>query len=87
MTWQLQEAKNKLSEVVETSLTTGPQIISRHGKNTAVIISYDDYQNLTQPKSPKAALMALKDSEFDFSDLDLERDQSTEGRATPVIFE
>ncbi len=49
MTWQLQEAKNKFSEVVDTSLTKGPQIISRRGKNTAVVMSYAEYQNLTKP--------------------------------------
>jgi antitoxin Phd len=27
--WQLQEAKNKLSEVIEDALTEGPQLITR----------------------------------------------------------
>ena len=34
--WQLQEAKNQLSEVVEQALKTGPQIITRRGVDTAV---------------------------------------------------
>ena len=29
--WQLQEAKTKLSEVIEQAATKGPQIITRHG--------------------------------------------------------
>lgn len=42
-TWQLQEAKNKFSEVVAEALESGPQVISRHGVETAVVISYADY--------------------------------------------
>jgi antitoxin Phd len=81
MTWQLQDAKNKFSEVVETSQSKGPQIISRRGKNTAVLMSYDEYQKLTAKKSVKKALMAM-----DISQLDLTRDRSTTGRATPFEF-
>jgi prevent-host-death family protein len=80
MTWQLQDAKNKLSEVVNTSIINGPQIISRRGHNTAVLISYKEYQKLTsKKKSVKEAIMAM-----DLSKLDLSRDKSPTGRATPT---
>lgn len=80
MTWQLQDAKNKLSEVVDTSITNGPQIISRRGHNTAVLMSYVEYQKLTsKKKTVKEALMAA-----DLSQLDLTRDKSPTGRATPT---
>lgn len=80
MTWQLQDAKNKLSEVVDTSISKGPQIISRRGKNTAVLLSYEEYKKLTnKKKTVKEALMAL-----DISQLDLTRDKSITGRATPI---
>jgi antitoxin Phd len=83
MTWQLQEAKNRLSELVETSLNKGPQTISRRGKNTAVLLSYDEYQKLTKrTKSVKTAIMAM-----DISELDLVRDKSITGRATSIKFE
>lgn len=81
MTWQLQEAKNKLSEVIDTSLKNGPQVISRRGKNTAVLISYSEYQNLRQPKTDLKQL--LKNSGF--SNLDLTRDKSSTGRATDPL--
>ena len=45
--WQLQDAKNKFSEVVDKALKSGPQIITRRGIETAVIISIEDYQKLT----------------------------------------
>jgi prevent-host-death family protein len=83
MTWQLQEAKNKFSQVVNNSLEQGPQIISRHGQNTAVLISFADYQKLTKKKpTVQQALMAT-----DISDLDLSFDKSTIAHATPTIFD
>jgi prevent-host-death family protein len=82
MTWQLQEAKNKLSQVVDLSLSDGPQIISRRGKNTAVVLSYGEYKQITsRKKSVKEAIMAM-----DLSQLDLTRDKSPTGRATPINF-
>lgn len=78
MAWQLQDAKNKLSEVVDTSINKGPQIISRRGHNTAVIISYEDYQRYIAPR--KGLKKTLLSSGLD--KLELGRDQSATGRAT-----
>jgi prevent-host-death family protein len=47
--WQIQEAKAMLSEVVKASARY-PQIITVHKKETAVIISYEEYKRLTTPK-------------------------------------
>jgi len=47
--WQLQDAKNRFSEVVQKALENGPQLITRRGINTAVIMSVEDYQQLTKP--------------------------------------
>lgn len=44
--WQLQDAKNKFSEVVDKAIEIGPQEITRHGKKTAVVLSIGDYQKL-----------------------------------------
>jgi len=45
-TWQIQDAKNKLSEVIAHALKQGPQLITKHGEKTAVVISYAEYENL-----------------------------------------
>lgn len=50
-TWQLQEAKNKLSNLVEHAQHEGPQIVTKHGKETVVVLSVDDYKKLTKPKT------------------------------------
>ncbi len=46
MNWQIQEAKNKLSEVKDNALKEGPQVITKHGKEVAVMISKDDYEQI-----------------------------------------
>lgn len=48
-TWQLQEAKNRLSEVVDRALHQGPQLITRRGVETAVVLSLGEYRRLRKP--------------------------------------
>jgi len=49
--WQLQDAKNRFSEVVDSALKKGPQEITRRGKKTAVVLSMDDYRRLKRRTS------------------------------------
>ena len=48
--WQLQEAKNQLSEVVRKAQSEGPQVITLHGNDAAVVVSAKDYGRLSRPK-------------------------------------
>jgi antitoxin Phd len=48
--WQVQEAKTRLSEVMEEANSKGPQFITRHGSERAVIRSVKDYRALTAHK-------------------------------------
>ena len=48
--WQVQEAKTRLSEVIEEAISKGPQFITRHGSERAVILSVKDYRALTAHK-------------------------------------
>ncbi|MEO8725342.1 MAG: type II toxin-antitoxin system Phd/YefM family antitoxin [Acidobacteriaceae bacterium] len=48
--WQVQEAKTHLSEVIEEANSKGPQIITRHGSERAVVLSITDYRALTAHK-------------------------------------
>jgi prevent-host-death family protein len=50
-TWQLQEAKSHFSEVVDLTLTEGPQRVTRHGVEAVIIISIADYQKLSGKKT------------------------------------
>jgi antitoxin Phd len=49
-TWQLQETKDRFSEVLERALTEGPQLIALRGEPVAVLISNAEYARLTQSK-------------------------------------
>ena len=42
--WQLQEAKNKLSKLVDEAMTSGPQIITRRGVEVAIVLSVEEYR-------------------------------------------
>ena len=44
--WQLQEAKNNFSQVVERALKHGPQVITRHGIEAVIVLSYQEYRRM-----------------------------------------
>ena len=46
-TWQLQDAKNKFSELVEHALSGKPQMVTRHGKPAVVVMSAAAYAKKT----------------------------------------
>ena len=46
MTWQVQEAKQRFSELVRRAAEDGPQIVARHGKDVAVVLGVDDFARL-----------------------------------------
>ena len=47
--WTLQDAKNKLSAVVDAAANGTPQIVTRRGVETAVVISYEEFARMMQP--------------------------------------
>ena len=47
--WQLQDAKNRFSELLRRAQNDGPQAVTVHGKPTAVVLSVAAYDQLTQP--------------------------------------
>ena len=50
--WQLQEAKNRFSEVVKLARDDGPQTVTVHGQRAAVVLSARDYDALKTPEMP-----------------------------------
>jgi antitoxin Phd len=73
-TWQLQEAKQKLSKVVDAALNQGPQIITRHGKEVVIVIGYERFRKMTAPNQ-KLSDFFLNSPLVD-EELDLTRDKS-----------
>jgi len=73
--WQLQHAKNRLSEVVDQALTQGPQVITRRGADTVVVLSVEDYRKLRKPKTDLVEF--FRSSPLTEVELDLERNRDT----------
>lgn len=73
-TWQLQEAKARLSEVIKQASTEGPQTITMRGEPTAVVISKDEYERLKRPRGSFVEFM--RRSPLYGVDLDLMREQT-----------
>jgi antitoxin Phd len=44
--WQLQEAKQQFSRVVDRAQSDGAQIVTRHGKEVAVVLGIEEYREL-----------------------------------------
>lgn len=57
--WQLQEAKNRLSALVDAAVSGEPQQVTRRGKPAVVIIASEDYERLRRLE--KASLPAFND--------------------------
>jgi antitoxin Phd len=72
MTWNLAEAKNRLTEVVNLALSEGPQTITRRN-DTVVVVSAETYAELTGKKLDFKEYL-LQGTGLD--ELDLTRDQS-----------
>jgi prevent-host-death family protein len=74
MWWQVQDAKQRFSELLRSAHAEGPQIITRHGQEVAVVIDIADYWHL------KGDVTDFKDylrAGPGFDELDLSR--TTEG--------
>jgi len=72
--WQLQEAKNRFSEVVNNALRDGPQWVTRHGREAVVILSAKEFHRLHANRETLADFL-LK-SPLRGTNLDLKRDKS-----------
>jgi len=73
--WQLQEAKNKFKEMVEAALTKGPQLITKRGVETAIVLSFADYRKLLLTQKKLSDF--FRESPLAGVELDLDRDRSS----------
>jgi prevent-host-death family protein len=72
MRWKLQDAKAKFSELVQKALDEGPQTVTRHGKDTVVVLSAEQFELMTKRQ------ISLKDllQSAPWHELEIERDKS-----------
>ena len=46
MSWQVQDAKQRFSELVQRAIDEGPQLVTRRGKDAVVVVAADEYRRL-----------------------------------------
>jgi prevent-host-death family protein len=75
-TWKLQDAKARLSELVQRAMEDGPQIITRHGHEAVVVVSYERFKKTAPPVDFKSFLLGLRGTTED--GITVERHKSRE---------
>ena len=73
--WALQDAKNRFSELVDTVLEDGPQVVTRRGVDAVVIVPAATYRSLMRPKGSLVQFLAA--SPLRGARLNLTRDADT----------
>lgn len=81
-TWQLQDAKARLSEVIKEAALHGPQEITLRGEPAVVVISKKEYCRLIKPKP--SFVQFMQQSPLAQIELDLERDASLSREDNPL---
>jgi prevent-host-death family protein len=80
--WQLQDAKNRLSKVVDEAIHRNPQIITLRGKEVVIVLAIEDYRKLV--KSKVNLVKFLQNSPLCGAQLDLTRDNEYTTRETDL---
>lgn len=66
--WQLQEAKQRFSELIKMVETEGPQVVTRHGEEVAVVVDIGEYRRLRGGEEDfKAFLRSAPDLDLEIS--------------------
>jgi len=73
-TWQLQDAKARLSEVIKSAVQEGPQEVTVRGKPSAVILSVEAYQAMKKQRPDFVSFM--QQSPLRDEDIDIQRIKS-----------
>ncbi len=49
--WKLQDAKNRFSNLVNEAQKEGPQIVTKRGIETVIVLSMNDYRKIIKPRT------------------------------------
>jgi prevent-host-death family protein len=78
--WQLQEAKARFSEFLNDALTKGPQVVTRRGVESAVLVPIEDWRRMQQSRRPDIKELLLSGPRFD-----MKLPKRRKGRLRPPI--
>jgi prevent-host-death family protein len=85
--WQIQDAKQRFSEMIRAVASEGPQVITRHGEDVAVVVDIGEYRRLTRPSVDLADILLggpkLDDGADVFAEIEAER-KADFGRAVDL---
>jgi antitoxin Phd len=59
--WPVQDAKARFSELLETCVREGPQIVTRRGEEAAVLVPIEEWKRLCQNARPSLKTLLLTD--------------------------
>lgn len=59
--WPVQDAKARFSELLETCLKEGPQVVTKRGAEAAVLVPLQDWQRLNAARGPTLKELLLTD--------------------------
>ena len=59
--WPVQDAKARFSEMLETCLREGPQVVTKRGVDAAVLVPATDWQRLKRAAKPTLKELLLTD--------------------------
>jgi antitoxin Phd len=82
--WSVQDAKARFSEFLETCLTKGPQVVTKRGAETAVLVPLDEWKRLQASARPSLKDFLLSD-EYPRFDLELPDRKKMRMRKPPVF--
>jgi antitoxin Phd len=80
--WQLQEAKARLSALIDDTLTKGPQTVTRRGIDTVVVISIEEWRRLNETRPTLKDVLLGEGPRFD---IPIPKRGRTKSRLPPVF--
>ena len=63
--WQLQDAKARFSEFLNAALRDGPQVVTRRGVETAVLVPIDEWRRTQRANRPNIKELLLSGPRFE----------------------
>ena len=61
-TWPVQDAKARFSELIEACISDGPQVVTKRGAETAVLVPIDEWRRLNAAARPSLKQLLLADA-------------------------
>jgi antitoxin Phd len=82
-TWPVQDAKARFSEFLDACVANGPQIVTRRGAETAILVPIEQWKRLSSAAKPTLKELLLSD--VDRADFDLPARGTAQRRPLPEL--